>query len=609
MAHTDEKAFNALLAKALNERHPRWEVNAEQSGVLQNESGKTPDIVITPRGGKAGNPVVIETEYEPAKTVDSDAASRLGSVLERDGHTIEQVIALRIPKRLDDVRPADLSDEIAAAVFSYGLLRRPEAATTAGTTPSHDPEPIRFPTDGWIRGTVGDLAGFCERIALNEHLLDSAVALLENTVNSVASRLRDALEPDRRSVLEGMAEALHQADDPQTTRMGVAIIANALLFQTAIVGTSDRERGYTVQSPRPGDSRLKTLEIWGRILEINYWPIFATARKVLEAIPDDEAKRAIASLTEMASELASYGVTSTGDMSGQMFGKLISDRKFLATFYTRPASAHLLAEIAVARLTTNWADREQVTSLRVADLACGTGTLLTAAYQRIMARVRRAGGDDKKIHPEMMAKALIGADIMPAAVHLTATLLASSYPTATFDDTGIFLMPYGSIGASGGGVEIGSLELLAEDSALPLDIFDAGREVVGSRGNRRTDLVLDHGAADLVIMNPPFTRPTNHSTAAAAGVPVPAFAGFKTEADEQRLMSARLKKLNRKVISPAGNGNAGLGSNFIDVAHAKVKLGGGGGPSPSCCRSRPSLEMPGPPLASCSLRTTETSAW
>ncbi len=72
MAHTDERAFNALLAQALNERHPRWEVNAEQSGVLRNESGRTPDIVISPLGGGAGNPVVIETEYEPAATVDAD---------------------------------------------------------------------------------------------------------------------------------------------------------------------------------------------------------------------------------------------------------------------------------------------------------------------------------------------------------------------------------------------------------------------------------------------------------------------------------------------------------------------------------------------------------
>ena len=39
---------------------------------------------------------------------------------------------------------------------------------------------------------------------------------------------------------------------------------------------------------------------------------------------------------------------------------------------------------------------------------------------------------------------------------------------------------------------------------------------------------IPDGSLDLCIMNPPFTRPTNHETAEAAGVPVPSFAGFGT---------------------------------------------------------------------------------
>ena len=38
------------------------------------------------------------------------------------------------------------------------------------------------------------------------------------------------------------------------------------------------------------------------------------------------------------------------DLAGQMFGRLIADRKFLATFYTLPSSAAMLAELAVAKL-------------------------------------------------------------------------------------------------------------------------------------------------------------------------------------------------------------------------------------------------------------------
>ena len=74
-----------------------------------------------------------------------------------------------------------------------------------------------------------------------------------------------------------------------------------------------------------------------------------------------------------------------------------------------------------------------------------------------------------------------------------------------------------------------------------------------------------------MIMNPPFTRPTNHET---AEVPVPSFAGFRTTEDEQRAMSDRLADICRELESPAGHGNAGLASNFIDLAHAKARPGG-----------------------------------
>ena len=69
-------------------------------------------------------------------------------------------------------------------------------------------------------------------------------------------------------------------------------------------------------------------------------------------------------------------------------------------------------------------------------------------------------------------------------------------------------------------------------------------------------------------MNPPFTRPTGHE-GAKIGIPVPSFAGFDTPEDEQRLMSSRLRVMRQPNF--AGNGNAGLASNFIDVAHKKVK--------------------------------------
>ena len=80
---------------------------------------------------------------------------------------------------------------------------------------------------------------------------------------------------------------------------------------------------------------------------------------------------------------------------------------------------------------------------------------------------------------------------------------------------------------------------------------------------------------DVVIMNPPFTRPTNHEAVSALDIPVPSFASFATDEEAQKAMSKELAKIKRRLAEPvAGHGNAGLGSNFVDLAHVKLKPGG-----------------------------------
>ena len=253
-----------------------------------------------------------------------------------------------------------------------------------------------------------------------------------------------------------------------------------------------------------------------------------------------------------------------------MFQRLITDRKFLATFYTLPSSATLLADLAVARLDVHWSNREAVVALKIGDFACGTGALLNAAYEAVLSRYRRTGGDDRDIHPEMMEHALVGTDIMPAATHLTASVLSSTHPSVTFGDTSILTLPYGAQPEGAGRpIAIGALDLIREEQTLPL--FGTGQSRVRGRGESDGDVAdLPHDSFDLVIMNPHFTRPTNHEV---AEVPVPSFAGFATSDDEMKHMSRRLRMI--RTSSMVGHGNAGLASNFIDLAHAKVRTAGG----------------------------------
>ena len=563
MPKTNEIAFNVRLLDVLQTKHPRWRdhVGVEQRDVLR-ETALQPDIVIRPPDGV---PVIIETEFTPARSVEADATARLGKFLEYNGDLIEQTIAVQVPQELSRAPQKDLERLIEAAEFRYCTFSLHEKDTV-----------VRWPSEGWLTGSIDDLAACIENVALSERLLAEGTQILEQSIGEAAGKLRETASIH---ALERMAQSLHQEDGEQTSRMAMAIVANALVFHTAIVDAHGIPTIDELRIPGRNDvSKSRLLKCWQHILDnINYYPIFRIASDLLLPIADSTAHVVLNRLAQAASDLAGLGATTLHDLSGRMFQRLIADRKFLATFYTLPTSAALLGELAVSRLdaVTDWSNPDALTRLQVADLACGTGTLLSAAYRALASRYRRTGGDDQVLHTKMMEHALIAADIMPAATHLTASMLSSTHPGTTFGNTRVHTLPYGQQSQEKRQtMALGALDLIEDDTAPSL--FGTGIHVARGTGadveaEGSQDMILPPEMADLVIMNPPFTRPTNHEK---AEVPVPSFAGLGTSKDEQQAMAKRLAEIRRRLANPVGHGNAGLASNFVDLAHVKTKPGG-----------------------------------
>ncbi|MBC6428902.1 MAG: hypothetical protein GDA55_06730 [Cellvibrionales bacterium] len=558
MPNTQEKVFNTELAKVLRTKHPDWRdgIGVEQTGVIAENPGLCPDIIIQNTGGI---PVIVETEYDPATTVEADAQKYFGKLFAKGDEPVEQSIAVQIPKPLRTANQNDLANLIRKSEFEFCIFS------------FESKQPLRWPEQGWIKGSIDDLATCIELTALSENRIARGMEILETGISQATNILRDPAA-DIPDALEAIAQELHQQDGTQTSRMAMAIIANALTFHLAIEGKAGIKKLKNLHGGILGelqDSEL--LNAWRYILnEVNYWPIFYIASAILREIPFKVARKILKILERVANDLNSLGATSHHDLCGRMFQRLITDRKFLATFYTLPSSAALLAELAVSRLDIDWADKNAVTSLRIADFACGTGALLNAAYAAVLARYRKTGKNDKNIHARMMEKALVGADIMPAATHLTATILSSTHPGVPFQNTSIITLPYGKQAKRDGRytIALGSLDLIASERTLPL--FSTGQERVrGVDGETTNEVKIPDNSFDIVIMNPPFTRPTNH---AIATVPVPSFAGLGKSEDEQKAMSETLKKATKPKM--AGSGYAGLASNFIDIAHAKIKPGG-----------------------------------
>lgn len=560
MPETNEIAFNLELANVLRGMHPLWRDNVEAERREEfRRVGLRPDILVR---HPVGLPVAIETEFEPASSVETDARGRLRHQLEGEGEQIEQTIALQVPAGLRECQQ-DLAERIREAQFSYCVY----FSTTAG--------PIRWPRRGWIEGSAQDVAGCVERISISERSIAKGMEILELRVSQAANRHLDdeALGFDRP--FEHFSEMLHQERGEQTVRMAMAILANALIFHNSIATAHRFKPIRDVRDELRDISPGRIQDCWRMILhEINYWPIFSIASRILASIRPRSQKGIVKLLSGAADSVAKVGATSQHDMCGRMFQRLIADRKFLATFFTLPSSAALLAELAVDRLDCEWSRANQVKQLCIADLACGTGTLISAAYQAVLGRHRRAGGNDAQLHRPMMERSMVAADIMPAATHFAATMLSGAHPGLTFRRTRVFTMPYGRQG-KGRPPALGSLDLIPDECARPL--FGTGRQVTSGDTVAREahaesgNSVLKHGAADLIIMNPPFTRPTNHESAT---VPVLSFAGFEKTAVEQKAMAKHLARIRTSLDAVASHRNAGIASNFFDLAHIKAKPGG-----------------------------------
>ncbi len=559
MPNQTEPTVNAELGKLLQGMMRTCLVRSEQTGLISDQHGAQIDNLITATGR---SPVVVEAEFVPG-TGEADATGRLGKNIVDQPRPIEAAIALRYPAALKSA--ADLESALRAATFSYCVLYDER---------DEEDNHLRFPVSGWLEGGLDDLADLIRLVSVPQKAVDQAADSLQTGIERAAVVL-DGMAETQRHVVRSVADMLGMRNVPQTRRMACAIIANALIFHERIAGMHEGINPLLqVCGPDVPNPQIKTLTAWDAILKINYFPIFAIARDLLRQFPAGPAKQILDVLRDTAQEVDAAGVDNARDLTGRIFQRLISDRKYLATFYTRPASAALLARLAVAKLEgVDWSDAEAVSKLRVGDFACGTGALLSAVYEQIAARHERAGGDPEKLHAPMMEQVLYGCDVMPSAVHITGATLAGVQPDVGYQQSRLYTMPYGR--QEDGSVQIGSLELLKASNLLTLFNTSDPALQTGSEGEMTAAQVaveIPDGGFDLVIMNPPFTRAgSDWEGPARESDYVKHFRGLGTTLGTQEDMSAILSRYTKDTCY---HGYAGIASAFVALANKKLRPGG-----------------------------------
>ena len=395
--------------------------------------------------------------------------------------------------------------------------------------------------------------------ALPKEVVENVAAEVAVRVDQAADVLEMALSAEQQ---EQIAELVYQRTSLKGLRVTMVLWLNALLTQQRLCyqGVPNIQPLKFSASSLPIPSRQAA--VWRSILEENWNSIFEPAVRILERSGNihphatGEVLKLLISAVEMI-ELSRLGQHI--NVGAELFPKLSDDRKQAAAFYTQPATAELLAGLTIkwGSLKSNeWQSKNLFKNYKLADLACGTGTLLRTGYRRITAFHEQAGGKSVgKLHRNAMESGLIGTDINPIAAHLTTSSLVAVGSGEPYGDTRIGWLDVGRSNAL-----TGALELFSTNEVT--DLFDkiAGRST-GDETSAPSVIVVDE-TIDCVLMNPPYSRTRGGQRAFD-------IAGMT---DQERL--ACQKRWGTLVKNEPVNNKAGMAASFLALAKKKVKYGG-----------------------------------
>ena len=363
---------------------------------------------------------------------------------------------------------------------------------------------------------------------------------------------------------------MSNTDDQRIGRIAGLTLVNALIFQEVLAGQKSAPPGarrvrpirQILSSQQPVD---ELIEEWDFILnDIDYIPIFRIAREILNRLPSGAGvEKSIRRLSKTALLVTGNRALLRHDLMGRVYHRLLADAKYFGAFYTKIPSATLLLKLATNPddWEIDWSDLEQIATLRVADLACGTGTLLKATLQSVEDNYVRSSMLESKVpelttlHKRLIEDSLYGGDVLLFALHLTASALAMHEPDVPFSGMRLFRTFLG-----GPQRLLGSLDMRL-DGKLPNQTLllgtEAAAEQVTLEGEKAAQIIVPK--LDLVVMNPPFTRSVGGNLLFGS-----------LPKSERTPLQKKLQRIVRQEKLDA-NITAGLGSVFVALADKRIK--------------------------------------
>ena len=329
----------------------------------------------------------------------------------------------------------------------------------------------------------------------------------------------------------GIAEILGTPAGPETEATAMLMISLGIALNPRARSTNRRKAAATLRRVGRGLDRTRP------------HPVEMLAADLLDNM-QKEADQSLMNLLIIQARQARAGI----DQAGTALEALAPAKHDRGTYHTAEPAATLMARLCVPE-ERDWSIAATPKGLKIADYACGAGALLTAAYQRVRELHQAAGGNPAVLHQHMMHHCITGTDISPAAVALTTEALARMEPRMNFTKTRIGRMPYGPEGPDRKPA-LGALDLLFEDE-MPTRTVNAVNRA-GS-GEPMPPDAWGPRTQDVVLMNPPFSRPIRHHVLDQHAGARP---GRQSTAGELVELRRRLEKLTQRYGASPGIGAA-----------------------------------------------------
>ncbi|MEN2999352.1 MAG: hypothetical protein ABDH61_02100 [Acidilobaceae archaeon] len=431
-----------------------------------------------------------------------------------------------------------------------------------------------------------ELAEALKRRNVYERLLE------REAVEEIAGEIKEVLDRVsrlERELLEGLERAAEETLALRGREEGAAreakvksllfVIANAMIVHEALASSPPALRLPSLEKIEERDPVGWLLEAWGSLREGRYGQIFELATRALGSLPrgNERLNSLLLALASKAVRAVAEKAIFRHDLAGRLYHRLLFREvaKGLATYYTSLPASAILSSLALDLLETDWGRVGEVGELRIGDLSCGSGTLLSAVYSEIVNRhVTEAPGSARELdalHKVLLEQVLYGFDVVDYAVHLAAATLVMRRPSVEVNSTNIFAVPLGVVN---GRPFLGSLSLSVVEGKVR---FPKIRTLLGEESTPLTKATTEGSASqslhvdlfDLVIMNPPFARSGNAGHSVLFGH----MAGA-----QRREVLEELRRLGdsmqRSLGLRGGFGRAGLAAYFTLLSYTVLKEGG-----------------------------------